>query len=245
SKGVTVTLAPYKDKALQVRVPRIAVSDAQLAAALASHRKPYRLTPVRFVEEGGTKMGHTVIINWQSGRVKRELFELELTLDQPEPFRTFAAKIAVGMGQMETKVFPVAFPADFPEATLAGQTAQVTAVVRQITRKEAKEPDPRPDAAVLTELRERAAGQGQARMDQLADEEIRKAMLDKCHVDAEKVFSSVSWAKFGEKSALDFKWNCIKERVAAVEGIEARDVATFLRGHADIVYVAAGGAKAR
>lgn len=32
---------------------------------------------------------------------------------QSEPWNTFATKLAVGMGQMETKVFPATFPEDF------------------------------------------------------------------------------------------------------------------------------------
>lgn len=52
-----------------------------------------------------------------------------------------------------------------------------------------------------------------------------------------QVLNAVSWAKFGEKSTLDFKWNCIKEKIANVEGIEARDVSAMLRAEADIKVV--------
>jgi len=38
----------------------------QIEAALQKSKKPYKLIPVRFVEEGGTKMGHTVIMNWDA-----------------------------------------------------------------------------------------------------------------------------------------------------------------------------------
>lgn len=38
----------------------------QVEAALQKSKKPYKLIPVRFVEEGGTKMGHTVIMNWDA-----------------------------------------------------------------------------------------------------------------------------------------------------------------------------------
>lgn len=38
----------------------------QVEAALIASKKPYKLVPVRFVEEGGTKMGHTVIMNWEA-----------------------------------------------------------------------------------------------------------------------------------------------------------------------------------
>lgn len=52
-----------------------------------------------------------------------------------------------------------------------------------------------------------------------------------------QVLNAVSWAKFGEKSTLDFKWNCIKEKIASTEGIEPRDVSALLRKEADIVVV--------
>lgn len=39
---------------------------SQIEAALQKSKKPYKLIPVRFVEEGGTKMGHTVIMNWDA-----------------------------------------------------------------------------------------------------------------------------------------------------------------------------------
>ncbi|CAM9951852.1 unnamed protein product, partial [Laminaria digitata] len=53
----------------------------------------------------------------------------------------------------------------------------------------------------------------------------------------DQVLNAVSWAKFGEKSTLDFKWNCIKEKIATVEGIEPREVSTLLRNEADVVLV--------
>ncbi|CAN0255631.1 unnamed protein product [Discosporangium mesarthrocarpum] len=119
-KGVSVTLPEYKEGAIEVRIPHVKVSEEQVEAALANAKKPYRLVPVRFVEEGGTKMGHTVIINWEAkvnGKPvpggKRENFPLELKEGQGEPWDTFTNKIAVGMGQMETKVFPASFPSDF------------------------------------------------------------------------------------------------------------------------------------
>lgn len=52
-----------------------------------------------------------------------------------------------------------------------------------------------------------------------------------------QVLNAVSWAKFGEKSTLEFKWNCIKEKIAAAEGIEPREVAALLRKEATIVVV--------
>eukprot|EP00904_Undaria_pinnatifida_P007849 jgi/Undpi1/4194/HiC_scaffold_16.g07561.m1 len=107
--------------------------------------------------------------------------------------------MAVGMGQMETKVFPASFPDDFE--------ARVETLLRIYHN----------------------------RTDQAVDEAIKKALLDTCNVNADKVLNSVSWAKFGERSTLDFKWNCIKEKIAAVEGIEPRDVSTLLRNEADIV----------
>lgn len=50
-----------------------------------------------------------------------------------------------------------------------------------------------------------------------------------------QVLNAVSWAKFGEKSTLDFKWNCIKEKIAVAEGIEPRAVGEFLRNEAEVI----------
>lgn len=51
-----------------------------------------------------------------------------------------------------------------------------------------------------------------------------------------QVLNAVSWAKFGEKSTLEFKWNCIKEKIASAEGIEPREVSALLRKEANIVF---------
>ncbi|CAN0416579.1 unnamed protein product [Ectocarpus sp. 13 AM-2016] len=50
-----------------------------------------------------------------------------------------------------------------------------------------------------------------------------------------QVLNAVSWAKFGEQSTLDFKWNCIKEKIAVAEGIEPRAVVEFLRNEAEVI----------
>lgn len=52
-----------------------------------------------------------------------------------------------------------------------------------------------------------------------------------------QVLNAVSWAKFGEKSSSEFKWNCIREKIAAVEGIEPRDVIDLLRKEANVEIV--------
>lgn len=52
-----------------------------------------------------------------------------------------------------------------------------------------------------------------------------------------QVLNAVSWAKFGEQSTLDFKWNCIKEKIAVVEGIEPREVMELLRKEAEVILV--------
>ncbi|CAN0475048.1 unnamed protein product [Scytosiphon promiscuus] len=52
-----------------------------------------------------------------------------------------------------------------------------------------------------------------------------------------QVLNAVSWAKFGEQSTLDFKWNCIKEKIAVAEGIEPREVMDFLRNEAEVILV--------
>ena len=51
-----------------------------------------------------------------------------------------------------------------------------------------------------------------------------------------QVLNAVSWAKFGEKSTLEFKWNCIKEKIASEEGIEPREVTALLRREANVVF---------
>lgn len=52
-----------------------------------------------------------------------------------------------------------------------------------------------------------------------------------------QVLNAVSWAKFGEQSTLDFKWNCIKEKIANVEGIEPREVMELLRKEAEVILI--------
>ncbi|CAM9297522.1 unnamed protein product, partial [Hapterophycus canaliculatus] len=52
-----------------------------------------------------------------------------------------------------------------------------------------------------------------------------------------QVLNAVSWAKFGEQSTLDFKWNCIKEKIAVAEGIEPREVMDFLRNETEVILV--------
>ncbi len=44
----------------------------------------------------------------------------------PEPWATFTEKMAVGMGQMETKVFPATFPEDFEVGGVPVQVAYCT-----------------------------------------------------------------------------------------------------------------------
>lgn len=59
-------------------------------------------------------------------------------------------------------------------------------------------------------------------------------LRDPCHA---QVLNAVSWAKFGEQSTLDFKWNCIKEKIASLEGIEPREVQELLRNEAEVIYL--------
>ncbi|CAM9687241.1 unnamed protein product [Ectocarpus sp. 12 AP-2014] len=258
TKGVTVDLAEYKGGAVTVRVPLIAITEAQARteeqtprttmlqyfppSALQKSKKPYRLVPVRFVEEGGTKMGHTVIMNWDAkvdGRpvpgAKKENFELEFKEGHPEPWATFATKMAVGMGQMETKVFPATFPEDFEIEGLRGKQALVQAVVKNIARKEVKEPETRSDDEIRAALRVKGEQTVKSRTDKAVDEAVKKFLLSSCNVNADKVLNAVSWAKFGEQSTLDFKWNCIKEKIAVAEGIEPRAVVEFLRNEAEVI----------
>ncbi|CAM9458071.1 unnamed protein product [Choristocarpus tenellus] len=170
------------------------VTDQMVEAALVSTKQPYRLVPVRFVEEGGTKLGHTVTINWEAkvdGTAvpggKGENFLLDLKEDQEEPWVTFSRKIAVGMGQMETKVFPASFPMSFEVSSLQGKTALVTVVVKNIARKEEKPPETRSDDEIRTFLREKAKETFKMRTDQFVDEAVKQQLLKICEVDADKV----------------------------------------------------------
>lgn len=83
----------------------------QVEAALVASKKPYKLIPVRFVEEGGTKMGHTVIINWEA-KVMRDTMECEPPRSIADFERLYActylpvgrclatARLAVGAGRV-------------------------------------------------------------------------------------------------------------------------------------------------
>lgn len=47
------------------------MTEAAAKALVASwEKKRYKLTPVRFVEEGGTQMGHTVVCDWKATYLK-------------------------------------------------------------------------------------------------------------------------------------------------------------------------------
>jgi hypothetical protein len=47
------------------------VTDAAAQALVASwEKRRFTLTPVRFVEEGGTRMGHTVVCDWKATYIK-------------------------------------------------------------------------------------------------------------------------------------------------------------------------------
>merc|ERR1740121_270160 len=166
-------------------------------------------------------------------------YELELKEGQPEPWRQFVTAITErGMGQMEEKTFPVAFPADYRKAAFAGKTVDFKVLVREIGEMRPIEPDTRPDseqrADILAELREQA----ERRAHEAIDKQLKEALLSSSQVDTEAKTKNVAWAKFGPESERAMKWNFILEEVARQEGLEFAEVMRFLRAEADVHYAA-------
>jgi hypothetical protein len=70
-KQGTVTLGPYKNGVLSLSLPTPQVDEKEVASTVAAaEKKRFKLTPVRFVEEGGTRMGHTIMCDWKASYVK-------------------------------------------------------------------------------------------------------------------------------------------------------------------------------
>ncbi|TFJ83140.1 hypothetical protein NSK_005560 [Nannochloropsis salina CCMP1776] len=255
AKGA-VTLGPYKNGALSFTYPKPTVSDAEVEAQVkTAAKKTFKLTPVRFVEEGGTRMGHTVVCDWKATYVsggdpaKHSLrpgavlpradiknFVLELKEDQSEPLASFARAVASGMGQMETKVFEVAMPESATIESWRGVTAKIMLLVRSINIKENLAADGRSieekQAAVRAELQ--AKTDAAARQEAIAH--FRAILLETTQTETEKMQESVSWAKFGENSLKDFKWSLIQEAIAAAEGIDFSEVPSFLLRENPVVW---------
>lgn len=247
AKGA-VTLGPYKNGALVVALPKPTVTEAQVEAAVkAAGKKTFKLTPVRFVEEGGTRMGHTVVCDWKATYIsggdpakfslrpgsplpKADIkgFMLELKESQSEPLASFARAVATGMGQMETKMFEVEMPESATIEAWRGVRCKIMLLVRSINVKEELAADGRSDqdkrAAIRAELQAKA--DAAARVEAIAH--FRACLLDTTQTETEKMQESVSWAKFGTNSLKDYKWSLIQEAIAAAERIDFSEVPSFL-----------------
>lgn len=70
---------------------------------------------------------------------------------------------------------------------LRGKDTLVQAVVKNIARREDKPPETRSDEELRELLRARGAASVQSRVDQMVDEGVKKALLETCDVDADKV----------------------------------------------------------
>jgi len=256
---VPVVLHDYKDGAIKMKLRRPEVTEDMVDKHLAEASKPYELVSVRFVEQGGAKLGNTVLCDWeptyleggkqkhiQTGLLKpnspikgqlHENFELDLDLDQPEPFCSIAARVAKGMGQMESAMIEALFPEDYETPELQGVRARIRCLVRQIKQKVPREPDTRPIEDQRQSIRQELEAKTQAKINSALDQKIKQKLLASCEVDADKVVNSVSWAKFGEKSTQDFKWAVIQEKIASEENLSFSQVPEFLRKEAEITYV--------
>eukprot|EP00475_Leptophrys_vorax_P025161 TRINITY_DN35177_c0_g1_i2.p1 TRINITY_DN35177_c0_g1~~TRINITY_DN35177_c0_g1_i2.p1 ORF type:complete len:371 (-),score=39.31 TRINITY_DN35177_c0_g1_i2:45-1043(-) len=246
---VKVTLGPYKGKAIKATAPRAKVAPEDVEKALSAKlAKTHEFERINFTGSGA-KLGHTVRINFegkyadgpQAGQLvkgtKAAGYELELKTRDDEPWRTIVDEIVKkGMGQEESKTFIVKFPADYKAKPLAGVRAQFTVTVKEIGVKKEIEKDPRPVDQQRAEIEQQMQAAAQRKANDVLDAQIRAALLDSSEADVEKVAASVTWAKFGEKSLQDFKWNVVQEEVGRVEGIAFDRVPAFLREEADVTY---------
>lgn len=244
---VKVTLGPYRDGAIKVSATRPTVSQESVEQALKEKEKKTHVVERINFTGSGAKLGHTVKINFegkyvggpQAGQLikgtKAANFELELKERDDEPWKTFVTEITkAGMGQEESKTFQLTFPSDYKAKTLANVKAQFTVTVKEIGIKKLLEADTRTSEEQRAEIEAELKAVAERKFNDVVDAQIRSALLDSTEADVEKVAASVTWAKFGEKSLQDFKWNVVQEEVARVEGITFDQVPTFLRSQATI-----------
>lgn len=165
-------------------------------------------------------------------------YELELKEREDEPWRTIVNEIKVaGMGQEESKTFLVQFPEDYKAKALAGVKARFTVTVKAIGIKKELPKDTRPEAEQREAVKKELQAAAERRTNEAMDAVIRTSLLASSEADVEKVAQSVTWAKFGEKSLQDFKWNVLQEEVARVEGIPFEGVMPYLRSQARVSYI--------
>eukprot|EP00897_Mesotaenium_endlicherianum_P007604 jgi/Mesen1/6872/ME000352S05934 len=246
---VRVVLGPYKDGAISATAPSPVVTPELVEKTLAAKvAKTSTIERVNFTGSGA-KIGHTIRIDFEgkyadgpnAGQTikgtKAANYELELKERDDEPWKSFVKSITeAGMGQEESKTFSVVFPADYKAKALANVKATFTATVKEIGVRKELTKDSRP----VEEQRAQIQAELQANADRIAndalDSQIRTALLASSEADVEKMAASVTWAKFGEKSLQDYKWNVLQEEIARVESITFEQVPAFLRKQAKVTY---------
>mmetsp|Transcript_33275 Transcript_33275/g.95757 ORF Transcript_33275/g.95757 Transcript_33275/m.95757 type:complete len:327 (-) Transcript_33275:208-1188(-) len=250
---VAAKLGPYKAGAITAKdIPSPEVDAKIIDAALVKKKATTtKFERINFTGSGA-KLGHTVVIEMEAKRgeghpqrgapipgTKMKGYQLELKESQPDPWRQFvAAIIKAGMGQMESKTFPVSFPADYKKADFAGTTVDFTVLVLEIGELRPVAPDARPEAEQRAELEAELRQQAQLRTHTAIDVQIRAALLESSEVDTDAKTKSVSWAKFGDESEKSLKWTCILEEVSRNEGVPFDKVQDFLREQAIVQYAA-------
>lgn len=247
---VRIVLGSYKGGAIAVAIPKPKVTAEEIEKALATKTaKTSTLERINFTGSGA-KIGHTVRCSFEGkyadgpnrGQLvkgtKAANYELELKERDDEPWRSFVQEITkAGMGQEESKSFEMTFPADYKAKALAGVRARFTVTIHEIGVKKQLDADGRPPEAQRAELEAQLMAAAERASNDVADAQIRKALLESTDADVEKVAASVSWAKFGAKSLQDFKWNLILEEVARIEGVTFEQVPALLRSSAAITYL--------
>lgn len=246
---VRIVLGPYKGGAISVTVSKPTVSAEEVDKALtAKAAKTSVLERVNFTGSGA-KIGHTVRCSFEGKHAdgpsrgqlikgtKAANYELELKERDDEPWSSFVREITkAGMGQEESKSFDMTFPADYKAKALAGVRARFTVTIHEIGVKKQLDADGRPLEAQRAEVEAQLLAAAERASNDVADAQIRAALLESTEADVEKVAASVSWAKFGAKSLQDFKWNLILEEVARMEGVTFEQVPPLLRSFATVTY---------
>ncbi|GBG71860.1 hypothetical protein CBR_g10798 [Chara braunii] len=246
---VKVVLGPYKGGVIKVKATKHEVTDEEVERAFKEKReKTHEFERINFTGSGA-KLGHTVKINFEgkyaegpkSGQLiqgtKADMYDLELKERPDYPWKRFVEEITgTGMGQEESKTFMVVFPPDFKAPHLRNVKARFTVTVKAIGVKKELPKDTRPEHEQREEIKDELVAAEERKSNAQIDPEIRSALLESSEADVDKIASNVSWAKFGENSLKDFKWNLLMEEVARVENIAFEDVMPFLRREADISY---------
>jgi hypothetical protein len=208
--------------------------------------------------EGGVQIGNVAVCDWTAvyvgdskgeasscwsvGQTMKGLakagHEIDITLDQIEPWATFAKKL-IGSGQMESRTFEASFPEDHASAKLKGAICRFTVVTKKIMKK--VEVTREEGSENMSEVEKKAKLERaintvhKAKYNAALDVVIKDEVMSFCELDTDNVVNSVSWAKFGEKSLAAFCWQLVKEKIAKNEKCEVKDVPALLRAYAQIV----------